>query len=150
MRVLSLDVGERRIGVAIADPSGTVASPLTAIFRGSRRQDFQAIAALVAEHGVGLVVVGLPLNLDGSESAQAKTIGGYADRLRRTLTVPVVLWDERFTTVEAERVLLRARRPRARRRARRNGELDAIAAALILQSYLDSAGSVCQEEGGRS
>jgi putative Holliday junction resolvase len=148
MRVLSLDVGERRIGVAIGDPSGTLASPLTAVKRGTREQDFAAIARLVSEHGAGLVVVGLPLSLDGSESVQARITRRYADELGRNVDVPVILWDERFTTAEAEQVLLKTRGARARRRARRSGDLDAIAAALILQSYLDSAEAESQQDGG--
>jgi putative Holliday junction resolvase len=149
MRVLSLDVGDRRIGVAIADPTGTVASPLTAIVRGTREEDFSAIAQLVSEHRAGLVVVGLPLGLNGSESEQARTISRYAGALRARVSVPVVLWDERFTTAEAEEVLLKTRGPRERRRARRSGDLDAIAAALILQSYLDSERAGSGDQGGQ-
>lgn len=137
MRVLALDVGERRIGIAISDPTGTLARPLQALARGSREEDFAAIAALVAEHDVGLVVVGQPLSLDGTEGPQARRVARYAEALAAHLTVRVISWDERFTTVEAEKVLRQGRKEKDRRRARTKGELDAVAAAVILQGYLD-------------
>jgi len=137
MRILALDVGERRVGIAISDPTGTVARPLQTLVRCSREEDFAAIAALVAEHDVGLVVVGQPLSLDGTEGPQARRVARYAEALAATLPVPVVAWDERFTTVAAGEILRQNRRQR-KRRARAKGEVDAIAAAVILQSYLDS------------
>ncbi|MBE9506588.1 MAG: Holliday junction resolvase RuvX [Chloroflexi bacterium] len=139
MRVLALDVGERRIGIAISDPTGTLARPLQALARGSREEDFAAIAALVAEHDVGLVVVGQPLSLDGTEGPQARRVARYAEALAAHLTVRVISWDERFTTVEAEKVLRQGRKEKDRRRARTKGELDAVAAAVILQGYLDGS-----------
>ena len=137
MRVLALDVGERRVGIAIGDPTGTVARPLQALVRGSREEDFAAITALVAEHDVGLVVVGQPLSLDGTEGPQARRVARYAEALAAMLPVPVVAWDERFTTVAAEDILRQNRRQK-KRRARTRGEVDSIAAAVILQGYLDS------------
>jgi len=137
MRVLALDVGERRVGIAISDPTGTLARPLQALARGSREEDFAAIAALVAEHDIGLVVVGQPLSLDGTEGPQARRVARYAEALAAHLTVRVISWDERFTTVEAEKVLRQGRKEKDRRRARTKGELDAVAAAVILQGYLD-------------
>lgn len=150
MRILSLDVGERRIGVAIADPTGTVAKPLAAIVRGAREEDFVTISRLVAEHEVEKVVVGLPLSLNGTQSNQTRTITRYAGALRGKLPVPVVLWDERLTTAGAEEILLQTRGSQARRKARRSGDLDSIAAALILQSYLDSSKPGFDEEGGQA
>ncbi|HEY67809.1 MAG TPA: Holliday junction resolvase RuvX [Thermoflexia bacterium] len=146
MRVLALDVGERRIGVAISDPSGTIARPLQTLARGSREEDFAAIAALVAEHGVGLVVVGRPLSLNGTEGPQARRVARYAEALTATLPVPVTAWDERFTTVTAEEILRQTRRKK--RRARDKGEVDAVAAAVILQSYLDSQNGGFQDGNG--
>jgi len=143
---LALDVGERRIGVAISDPSGTIARPLQTLARGSREEDFAAIAALVAEHGVGLVVVGRPLSLNGTEGPQARRVARYAEALTATLPVPVTAWDERFTTVTAEEILRQTRRKK--RRARDKGEVDAVAAAVILQSYLDSQNSGFQDSSG--
>jgi putative Holliday junction resolvase len=138
MHVLALDVGERRIGVAISDPTGMLARPLQTLMRGSREEDFAAIAALVAEHDAGLVVVGRPLSLDGTEGPQARRVARYAGALAAHLPVPVVPWDERFTTQAAEEILRQSGKGRGRRRVRAKGELDAVAAAVILQSYLDS------------
>jgi putative Holliday junction resolvase len=138
MRVLALDVGERRVGVAISDPTGALARPLQTVVRSSREEDFAAIAAIVAEYDVRLVVVGLPFSLDGTEGPQARRIAGYAEGLADYLPTQVILWDERFTTAEAEEILRQSRSEKKRRRARTSGELDAIAAAVILQSYLDS------------
>ncbi len=131
-------MGERRVGVAVSDPTGTVARPLQTLVRGSRQEDFAAIAALVAEHDVGLVVVGRPLSLDGTEGPQARRVSRYVDALAAQLPVRVVLWDERFTTATAHEILRQSRGKKRRRQARSAGEVDAIAAAVILQSYLDS------------
>ena len=138
MRVLGLDPGERRVGIAISDPTGTLARPLQTLVRGSRDEDFAAIAGLVAEHDVELVVIGRPLSLDGTEGPQARKVARYADALAANLAVRVVLWDERYTTVEAHEILRQRRGKGGRRRARDAGQVDAIAAAVILQSYLDS------------
>jgi len=143
MRVLALDVGERRIGVAISDPTGTLARPLQTLVHTSREEDFSAIAAFVAEYGAGLVVVGRPLSLDGTEGPQARRVARYALALAATLPVPVVAWDERFTTVAAEEILRQTRKKK--RRARARDEVDAIAAAVILQSYLDGQNGGLQE-----
>lgn len=138
MRILGLDPGERRIGIAISDPTGTLAHPLQTLVRGSREEDFAAIAALVAEHDVDLVVVGWPLSLDGTEGPQARRVARYTDALAACLPVPVVSWDERFTTAAADEILRQIRGRKGRRRARARDQVDAIAAAVILQSYLDS------------
>ena len=137
MRILALDMGERRVGVAVSDPTGTIARPLRTLMRGSREEDFAAITALVAEHDVELVVVGQPLSLDGAEGPQARRVARYAEALAARLPVPVVAWDERFTTVAAEEILRQNRRKK-KRQARTRGEVDSIAAAVILQGYLDS------------
>jgi putative Holliday junction resolvase len=136
-RVLALDVGERRIGVAVSDPTGTVARPLTAIVRASRQADLDAIGQLVEQHEVERVVVGLPLSLDGTEGPQARKIRRYADRLAQAIAVPLELWDERYSTVTAEEIL-RSKRKRSRRG---RGQVDATAAAVFLQTYLDAQAS---------
>ncbi|MBN1979524.1 MAG: Holliday junction resolvase RuvX [Anaerolineae bacterium] len=138
MRILALDVGERRVGMAISDLTGALARPLEALARRSREEDFAAIAAVVAEHDVELIVVGQPLSLDGGMGPQARQIARYAEALAEHLSVRIVMWDERFTTMEAEEILRQRRSEKKRRQARASGELDAIAAAVILQSYLDS------------
>ncbi len=132
MRVLALDPGERRIGIAISDPTGAVARPLQTLVCKSKKEDFDTIASLVAEHEAGLVVVGQPLSLDGTEGPQARQVARYALALADRLAVPVIPWDERFTTTAAAEILSQNRKKRSK------GDLDAVAAAVILQSYLDS------------
>ena len=132
MRVLALDVGERRIGVALSDPSGLLASPLTTITHRRRDVDQQAIAEMVREHKVGKVVVGHPLSLDGTTGPQARRVERWSQDLCDRLEVPVVLWDERLSTAEAERLMREAGRRAERSR------IDSLAAAVILQSYLDA------------
>lgn len=136
MRVLALDIGERRIGVAISDPTGTVARPLCTIHRASRARDFAAIRELIEQHGVEQVVVGMPLTLRGERGPQARRIARYAETLADALPVPVSTWDERYTTARAEEILQEVRR-RGRRR-RQETDVDAVAAAVILQEFLDS------------
>jgi putative Holliday junction resolvase len=149
-RVLALDVGERRIGLAISDPDGRVAVPLETLERRDEDADLRALAALVEREEVQIVVVGLPLSLDGSVGPQAERTQGFTRRLAEAITWPVEMWDERLSTVAAERALApqdpRARRRRHAQRAgerrrppeRRQGARDALAATLILQAYLDS------------
>ena len=134
MRVLALDVGDKRIGVAISDPSQVLARSLKVIQRGSRQEDFAAVARLVEEYEVEKVVVGYPLSLGGKAHAQAEKVERYATGLAESLTVPMLLWDERFSTVTAERLM---REVGLRGKKRREG-IDAVAAAVILQDYLDS------------
>jgi len=132
--VLGLDPGERRIGVAVSDPRGVAAQPLRVIERASFAEDAARLRELVEARKAERVVVGLPLGMDGEAGPAARSARRYANRLRRELQVEVVLWDERLSTAEAERSLLSAGESRARRREVR----DAVAAALILQSYLDA------------
>jgi len=148
MRILGLDVGERRVGIAISDSTGTVVRPLQTLVRGSREEDFAVVASLVAEHDVGLVVVGQPLSLNGTEGPQARRVARYMEALATRLPVPVVPWDERFTTVAAHEILRQNRGKKKRQRARAGGEIDAIAAAVILQSYMDSQNSELRDSGG--
>jgi putative Holliday junction resolvase len=132
-RVLGLDLGDVRIGVAISDPDGRLAVPLGTVHTGAPT-DLKAIAALVREHGVELVVVGLPLRMSGEVGSRAAHAERFAEALRAVLDAPVVLHDERLSTVEAERVLREAGAGgRERRRV-----VDRSAATVILQSYLDA------------
>lgn len=133
-RTLGLDVGERRIGVAIGDELGLIASPLSTIERG--RGDVETIAGLVARHSACSVVVGMPTGLSGREGPQAAAVRVFSEKLRGAVdaAVPIEFWDERLTTVVAERAL----RERGTRRSKRRGEVDAVAAAVILQGYLDA------------
>ena len=132
-RILALDFGERRIGVAAS--SGELASPLQVIHRKSRKKDVETIASLVERESAELVVVGLPLDSRGEKGTQARKATSFARRLAASLKVPVVLWDERLTTVEAESLLRDAGKSSGRRR----DIIDAAAAAVILQSYLDAS-----------
>lgn len=142
MRVLALDVGDKRIGVAISDPSQVLARSLKVIQRRSRQEDsaveFDAVARLVEEYEVEKVVVGYPRSLDGKAHAQAEKVERYATGLAESLTVPILLWDERFSTVTAERLM---REVGLKGRKGREG-IDAVAAAVILQDYLDSRSKV--------
>jgi len=134
-RILALDVGGKRTGVALSDPLRMVARPLLVIQRASKVDDFDTIGRLVTEHQVSLVVCGYPLSLDGNEGPQGQRIRRYAESLAETLAVPVELWDESYSTVEAESIMQVSRKrmtPKERRQW-----VDAVAAAVILQSYLD-------------
>lgn len=135
MRALGIDLGTKRIGVAVSDRSGTIATPLCVVARGrSQRVDHLEIAALVVEHEAETVVVGLPLNMDGTAGAAADAAVREAERMATVVGVPVVVHDERRTTVEADRVLMeRNMNAQARRRV-----IDKVAAAVILQSWLDA------------
>jgi putative Holliday junction resolvase len=133
MRLLGLDVGDRRVGIALSDETATLATGLETLERVGPRKDLKAIAALVREHEVSDVVVGLPRKLDGSLGEQAQKVLQFMDELRDVVKVPVVSWDERFTSVMATQVLIEGG---VSRRARK-GVVDKVAATLILQSYLD-------------
>jgi len=132
-RVLGLDHGDSRIGIAISDPNRRVAVPLGTVRTGAPH-DLQAIAELVREKGVSLVVVGHPLGLDGRAGAKAGQVEAFAEALRAVLTVPVELQDERLSTVEATREL-RATGVRGREL---KGVVDQGAATVILGSWLDA------------
>jgi len=136
-RLLALDVGDRRVGVAVSDPSGRLARPLTIIVRRSKREDFAKIARLVEEQSATGLVVGYPLNMDDTVGPQARRVQRYADALRQALSLPVILWDERLSSAEAADRLRAAAGSRRRRRM----YLDDAAAAVILQEYLDAQGN---------
>ena len=134
MRVLGLDLGKRRAGVAVSDPDGTIARPLVQFRVQGRAQIVDTVQRLVAEQAAGRVVVGLPLHADGTRSEQARWTEGVVAALAEALDVPVETWDERFSTAEAEEILDRSLPLGRQRKARR----DMVAAAVILQSYLDA------------
>jgi putative holliday junction resolvase len=123
LRVLALDYGSARCGVAVSDPSGTLATPLEPVLRPGTRNGLARVAALVREVGAERVVVGLPVSLRGGDSAQTRETRSFADRLRGVLDVPVELYDERFTTALAQR-------------AGGAGALDSRAAAVLLDEWL--------------
>ncbi len=132
MRYLALDLGDKRIGVAISDTLGMIARPLAVIERTSRVADFEAYAALVAEHQVAELVVGLPISMDGTEGRQAAWVRDYSAELAAALDLPLHLWDERLTTEEAVDIMhAQGKRPS-------KDWIDAVAAAVILQNFLDA------------
>lgn len=134
MIVLALDVGERRIGVAVSDPSGMLATPLTAIRRTHEAGDIDEVLRLAEEHDIGEIVVGLPLELSGRMGPQAGRVLAFARALAGRTKIPVETVDERYSTVEAERRLRESGVRPSKDRAR----VDAAAAAIILQSHLDA------------
>ena len=132
-RLLGLDIGERRIGVALSDPLGITAQRLTVIERQGLAHDLSAIAELVTTHQVEAVIVGLPLTMRGETGEQAKLVQALAEQLASRIPCPIRFIDERLTTVQSERALLETDTSRKRRK----GLIDQLAAQLILQSYLD-------------
>lgn len=134
MRALGIDLGSKRVGVALSDTDGTLATPYELIVRsGDRTTDHRRIAAVVDESGADMVVVGLPRALDGSLGAAARAALDEAEELRASLSVPVETWDERLTTVTAHQQLAAAGVSSRKRR----GVIDQVAASVMLQSWLD-------------
>lgn len=134
MRIFGLDVGTRTVGVAISDALGMTAQPLTTLRRTGLRADLAELRRLAETHEVGQAVVGLPLNMDGTEGPSAVAARAFGEALARALDIPVEYQDERLSTVAAQRALLEADVSRARRRE----VVDQVAAALILQTWLDT------------
>jgi putative Holliday junction resolvase len=139
MRLMALDVGHKRIGVALSDPGQVLASSLQVIERKGQQRDLATVVQLVREHEVGKIIVGYPRSLNGTVGQQAKFVERYVAVLEKklgdsSLDVPVILWDERFSTVTANKLMAEAGRRGRKRRER----IDAVAAAVILQDYLDA------------
>lgn len=133
-RVVGLDVGSKTIGVAVSDELGLAAHPRRTLARQGTKKDVEAVARIVQEEEADRVVVGLPLTLEGTLGPRAKRVMVLVEALRAGLTVPVETWDERFSTIAVERVLLDADVSRARRKE----VVDKQAAAFILQGWLDA------------
>jgi len=134
MRVLGLDVGDRRIGVALSDPLGITAQRLTNIQRSTLERDSAAVAVLVTHHAAQAVVVGLPLTMRGTVGEQAKKVMGFIEALRPQVPCPIYTVDERLTTVQGQRSFHETEAPRRTRKQL----IDQVAAQLILQAYLDA------------
>lgn len=132
-RILGLDFGSHRIGAAVSDPLGITAQPLSAIRRQGDRRDLEAIGTIVREYSVDTVLMGLPLHMGGEEGTQAKRARLFAEKIRERLEVPVEMWDERMTTVQAERHLIAS----GVRREKRKEIRDSLSAVFLLQSALD-------------
>jgi putative Holliday junction resolvase len=134
MRVLAVDHGEKRIGLAISDPTGTIANPLMVVSHVARAIDAAQVAGIAVEHEAGLIVVGQALDDEGNPNAAGRSAGRFAEALRSQADIPVVLWDESFSTQEART----ARIAMGVSRKKRAGHLDELAASVILQSYLNA------------
>lgn len=133
--MLGLDVGDRRIGLAVSDPDGAFAFPAGCLARRDLRRDLAALRELIRERGITRVVVGHPLHMDGGAGAQADAAAAFAEALAKDSGLPVELLDERWTTREAERAL----RDAPRRHRRQRGATDEVAATLLLRTYLARA-----------
>ncbi|MGB6065789.1 MAG: Holliday junction resolvase RuvX [Desulfomonilaceae bacterium] len=141
MRILGLDVGSKRIGIALSDELGFTAQGLETLVCRTLEEDVDRIVELSTEYGVQEIVVGMPYNMNGSEGPQVHKVRAFMEAIRRRVNVPLREWDERLSTVAAERTLLEADMSRAKRRK----VIDKLAAVIILQGYLDS-----QYSGGMS
>jgi putative Holliday junction resolvase len=133
-RILALDLGKKRIGLALSDPLRITAQGLPNLVRTNKRADLDALDGLVREHGVGMILMGNPINMRGAEGRQSVWVREFADAIRVRLGVPVQLWDERLTSVEAGRVLRQSGISIEKRAA----AVDRLSAVILLQSYLDS------------
>jgi putative holliday junction resolvase len=133
-RMMGLDLGTKTIGIAMADHTGQIATPRETLARRKFTTDADALLAVAAKEAVGLFVLGLPLNMDGSEGPRAQATRAFARNLANRTDIPLVFWDERLSTVAVTRVMLEADMSRAKRAE----NVDKLAAAYILQSFLDA------------
>jgi len=135
-RVLALDVGAKRIGMAVSDELGWTALGLETLERGRVREDVAQVTRVAAAHGAALVLLGLPLNMDGSEGEQAAYVRDFGARLQKRSGLRVEYWDERLSSVAAAELLAAGRR-----RKQSKGDVDRLSAAIVLQEYLDANGA---------
>ena len=136
-RTLALDYGDRRIGIALSDERGIAARPLMTLGRVSWREDLDRLNRIVRENDVRRIVIGLPLDMDGTRGRRARLTESIMQKIRGATGLPVIAWDERLTTVQAERVLISG----DVRRARRREVIDQVAAVILLQTWLDAQSS---------
>ena len=133
-RTLAFDFGDRRIGIAVSDPMGMAARPLMTLTRTTWPRDLERIHAIIREHEVRRIIVGMPLDMDGRRGVRARVTESFIERIKGATGLPVIPWDERLTTVQAERILISG----DVRRERRRQVIDQVAAVILLQAYLDS------------
>ena len=133
MRILAIDPGTVRLGLALSDPSGTIAQPLSVLARRSEAEDLKALTELAERHEVGMIVIGLPRLMDGRLDTAAQQAQAFGAQVAQATGRPVAYWDERLTSVAAERYLIE----QGKRRSKRRQEIDRMAATLLLQGYLD-------------
>jgi putative Holliday junction resolvase len=134
MRILAVDTGSKRIGLALSDPTGTIANPLAVIPHVARLVDAAAVAELATSHEAGLIVIGQSFDDDGNPSFEGRRSARFAEALKTQTNIPVLLWEESFTTQDARA----ARIQMGVSRKNRSGHLDDLAATILLQSYLDA------------
>ncbi len=138
MRILAVDPGEKRIGLALSDPTGSIASPLTTLNHVARAVDAATIAGIAAEYQVGRIVVGQALDDDGQPTPEGRRAARLAEAIRTQTDIPVVLWDESGSTQAARSTSIAMGVPARKRRQQGHGHLDALAAVAILQDYLEA------------
>lgn len=134
MRILGLDVGDKKIGIALSDPTLSIAQGLKVYRRNSLKDDLREFQQIVEDYSIGEIVIGLPKNLNGTLGERALAVMGLADKIRERFAVPVTLWDERFSTNEAHRAFDAA----GVRHKKRRPYIDMLASQIILQGYLDA------------
>lgn len=134
MRLMGLDLGTKTIGVATSDLTRQIATPIETIARAKFTADAEKLLAIAARENIGLIVLGLPVNMDGSEGPRAQSTRAFARNLARLISIPIVFWDERLSTAAVERMLIQADASRGKR----DTVVDKLAAAWILQAALDS------------
>jgi putative Holliday junction resolvase len=134
MRILAVDHGEKRIGLALSDPTGTIASPLTVIKHSSRLMDAAQVANAAMENGAGLIVIGQSFDEEGNPNLAGRRAAKFAGALQEQTQIPIILWDESFSTQDARA----ARIELGASRKKRSGHHDSLAAVMILQSYIES------------
>lgn len=141
MRIMGLDIGSATIGVALSDELGITAQGLKTIKRKTAEDDFGELQAIISQYKVERIVVGLPKNMDGSLGKQAEFVLSWVGEFKKNIPLPIEIWDERLSTVEATRTLLKADLSRKKRK----GVIDKLAAVLILQGYLQQIGNRIDE-----
>ncbi|MFH1245885.1 MAG: Holliday junction resolvase RuvX [Candidatus Omnitrophota bacterium] len=134
MRILALDIGEKNIGVAISDELGITAQGLPNLQRGQDAQTILGLSEIVKKNNVQEIVAGMPVNMDGTLGKQAREIAVFLEKIKEKIALPIKVWDERLSSLQAERIMLEADLSRKKRKK----NIDRLAAQLILQSYLDA------------
>lgn len=137
---MGLDYGKKTLGVAISDEAGITAQPVTTVKRTSLKKDLEELKTLIEDYSVTSIIVGLPVNLDGTMSEQSRNVLKFVEHLKENFALPITTWDERLSTVAVTRVLLEGDMSRAKRKE----VVDKMAAAYILQGYLDSRSRLSQ------
>lgn len=140
-RLLGMDYGQRRIGLALSDPTGTIASAHSVVEYDHEREALEQIAEVCRTHDVEAVVLGLPINMDGSEGGSAAAVRSFSVKLEKRVELPVRFWDERLSTRSAEAVLIEA----GTSRQKRKGLVDKVSAQIMLQNYLDAKSPPTEE-----